>query len=98
MIPFLFGVLTLANTPQAKKRARQAEKRRQQNASQRSSMRTSLKRVTKAITEKKSDLAKTEYQLMVSMVDGMVSKGLIHKNKAARHKSRFNAHIKSIAS
>lgn len=88
----------MANTPQAKKRARQGEKRRQQNASQRSTMRTYLKRVVKAIAEKKIELASTEYRLMCSKVDSMVSKGLIHKNKAARHKSRLNAHIKALAS
>lgn len=88
----------MANTPQAKKRARQGEKRRQQNASQRSTMRTYLKRVVKAIAEKKIELASAEYRLMCSKVDSMVSKGLIHKNKAARHKSRLNAHIKALAS
>lgn len=87
----------MANTAQSKKRARQGEKRRQLNASQRSSMRTSLKRVIKAIAEKKTDLALTEYRAMTSMVDKLVSKGLIHKNKAARHKSRLNARIRSIA-
>lgn len=86
----------MANTLQAKKRARQAEKQRQHNASQRSTMRTYLKRVLKAIAEKKQDLAKQEYQLMTSIVDRMVSKGLIHKNKAARHKSRLHAHIKAL--
>lgn len=88
----------MANTPQAKKRARQGEKRRQQNASQRSTMRTYLKRVTKAIAEKKTELAIAEYRLMASAVDKMVSKGLIHRNKADRHKSRLNAHLKALAS
>jgi small subunit ribosomal protein S20 len=87
----------LANTPQAKKRARQGESRRQHNSSQRSTMRTYLKRVIKAIADGKPDAAKTEYQVMVSVVDKMVTKGLIHKNKAARHKSRLNAHIKAMA-
>ncbi len=93
----LFGVLTLANTLQAKKRVRQNEKTRQQNASQRSTMRTYIKRVIKAIAEGKSEVALTEYRLMSSMVDKMASKGLIPKNKAARHKSRLIGHIKSLA-
>lgn len=93
----IFGELTLANTLQAKKRARQNEKARKQNASQRSTMRTYLKRVIKAIAEGKSELALTEYRLMASMVDKMVHKGLIHKNKAARHKSRLSGHIKALA-
>ena len=87
----------MANTPQAKKRARQNDKTRAQNASQRSTMRTYLKRVIKAIAEGKSELALTEYRLMSSMVDKMVNKGLIHKNKAARHKSRLTGHIKALA-
>jgi len=92
---YLFGVLTLANSPQAKKRARQNEKHRQQNTGQRSTMRTYLKRVTKALAESKAELAQAGYRAMVSQVDKLVSKGLIHKNKAARHKSRLNAHIKA---
>lgn len=86
----------MANTAQSKKRARQAEKRRELNASQRSSMRTSLKRVIKAIAEKKADVALTEYRAMTAVVDKFVGKGLIHKNKAARHKSRLNARIKAM--
>lgn len=92
-----FGVLTLANTPQAKKRARQNEKHRQHNASRRSNMRTYLKRVIKAIDERKLELALSEYNTMSSMVDKLAAKGLIHKNKAARHKSRLIERIKSLA-
>lgn len=87
----------MANTAQAKKRARQGEKRRQQNASQRSTMRTHLKKAIKVIAEGNLEKAKAEYQSMASSVDRMVSKGLIHKNKAARHKSRLNARIKALA-
>jgi len=92
-----FGVILLANSLQAKKRARQAEKRRCHNASQRSCMRTYLKRVIKAITDGNRELAGSEYLLATSVVDKMASKGLIHKNKAARHKSRLNARIKAMA-
>jgi small subunit ribosomal protein S20 len=87
----------LANSAQAKKRARQSEKRRQHNVSRRSSMRTYLKRVLKAIAEGNRALATTEYQLATSILDKMATAGLIHKNKAARHKSRLNAHIKAMA-
>jgi small subunit ribosomal protein S20 len=86
----------LANTPQAKKRARQNNKRREHNHSQRSTMRTYIKRVVRAVAETKGELALAEYRLMSSMVDRLVSKGLIHKNKAARHKSRLNAHVKKL--
>lgn len=86
----------MANTLQAKKRARQNEKRRQHNASRRSAMRTSIKRVIKAIIESKPANALAEYQSMSSAVDSLASKGLIHRNKAARHKSRLAARIKAL--
>ena len=87
----------MANTAQAKKRARQNEKRRQSNASNRSNMRTYLKRTTKAASEKKAEVAQTEYQAMTAIVDKLVTKGLIHKNKAARHKSRLSAKVKVLS-
>jgi len=87
----------LANTPQAKKRARQGEKRRQLNASQRSMMRTQIKKVLKAIQEGSKDAATKLFGNAVSAIDRMTNKGLIHKNKAARHKSRLNARIKQMS-
>jgi small subunit ribosomal protein S20 len=86
----------LANTIQAKKRARQAEKHRKNNVSQRSEFRTNLKKVVSAITTGKKDNAKSAFQNAVSVIDSMVSKGLIHKNKAARHKSRLSAQVKGL--
>lgn len=87
----------MANTAQAKKRVRQNEKRRQHNASRRSEMRTYIKRVSKAINDGNLELANTEYRNATSMVDHMATQGLIHKNKASRHKSRLNAQIKALA-
>jgi len=89
--------ITLANSPQAKKRARQSEVSRGENASKRSEMRTYLKNVTKAIAEGNKALAATLYKKAVSTLDRLVGKGLIHANKAARHKSRLNSHIKDLA-
>jgi small subunit ribosomal protein S20 len=86
----------VANTPQAKKRVRQAEKRRQLNAGQRSTLRTYIKRVIQAIETKNSETAQTAYQAAVPIIDRMATKGIIHKNKAARHKSRLTAHIKAL--
>lgn len=86
----------MANTAQAKKRAIQAEKRRQRNTSHRSTLRTYLKKVVKAIASGDKTEAQTVYQTAVPIIDSMVNKGLIHKNKAARHKSRLNAHIKAL--
>jgi small subunit ribosomal protein S20 len=83
----------LANTAQAKKRARQSEKHRQQNASQRTMMRTAIKKVVKAIEAGDLTQAQATYQSMTSIVDRMANKGLIHGNKAARHKSRLNTRI-----
>lgn len=87
----------MANTIQAKKRARQAEQRRAHNASLRSTVRTYIKKVVKAIEEKNVKEAETAYQTAVPIIDRMASKGIIHKNKAARHKSRLLGHIRELA-
>ena len=87
----------MANTVQAKKRARQAEKHRQHNASFRSMVRTSIKRVVAAIGEGDAAKAQIAYVAAVPVIDRMADKGIIHKNKAARHKSRLNAQIKALA-
>lgn len=86
----------MANLRQAAKRARQAEKRRQQNASQRSEMRTFVKRVVKAIARGDKAGAETAYKAAVPVIDRVAHKGLVHENKAARHKSRLNAHIRAM--
>lgn len=83
----------MANSAQATKRARQAEKNRQHNTSLRSMFRTHLKKVVKALEEGDATTAQAVYTAAVPVIDRMVSKGLIHKNKAARHKSRLNAHV-----
>ncbi|WP_372760188.1 30S ribosomal protein S20 [Litorivivens sp.] len=87
----------MANSPQARKRARQAEKRRKHNASLRSMVRTYLKKVVNAIDSGDVEAAKAAYAQAVPVVDRMADKGMIHKNKAARHKSRLNAQIKAMA-
>lgn len=88
----------MANTAQARKRVRQAEKHRQRNASQRSMMRTMVKRVFNALESGDRGAAETAYREAVPVLDHMARKGLIHKNKAARYKSRFNARVQSLAS
>lgn len=87
----------MANTVQARKRARQAEKRRQHNASFRSMVRTYIKRVIAAIREGDAAKAQAAYTAAVPVIDRMADKGIIHKNKAARHKSRLNGQIKALA-
>ncbi|MEM8560718.1 MAG: 30S ribosomal protein S20 [Pseudomonadota bacterium] len=87
----------MANSPQAKKRARQSEKRRNHNASLRSVVRTMIKRVTAAIESGDAAAAKEAYSNAVPVIDRMADKGIIHKNKAARHKSRLNSQVKALA-
>lgn len=86
----------MANTAQARKRVRQAEKSRQLNASQRSMMRTMVKRVFSAIAAGDKGAAETALKDAVPVLDHMARKGLIHKNKAARYKSRFNSQVRAL--
>jgi len=88
----------LANSAQAKKRALQAEKRRQHNVALRSRMRTYVKRTVTQISAGEGEQAGETYRKAVPLIDSMVTKGLIHKNKAARHKSRLNSAIKALGS
>lgn len=86
----------MANTKQAKKRVRQAEKHRAHNASMRSMLRTYIKKVTAAIATGDQKVASVSLQEATPIIDRMVNKGIIHKNKAARHKSRLTMHIKKL--
>ncbi len=87
----------MANTAQARKRARQSEKRRKNNASRRSLLRTRIKQVIKAIDGGDKALAAAAYAKAVPVIDRMAGNDIIHKNKAARHKSRLAARIQSLA-
>ena len=87
----------MANTKQAKKRVRQAEKHRRHNASMRSMLRTYIKKVLAAIATGDQKAAQASLKEATPIIDGMVNKGIIHSNKAARHKSRLSAHIKKLA-
>ena len=86
----------MANTAQAKKRARQAEKSRIRNAGQRSNLRTFIKKVMAAVDSGNKEEAQTAFKAVVPVIDVAVTKGLIHKNKAARNKSRLNAKIRAM--
>ena len=87
----------MANTPQARKRVRQAVKARTRNAAQKSNFRSSIKKVLKSLADKNKDQSNVHFKEAMSIMDKLVAKGLIHKNKAARHKSRLNKHIKQLA-
>ena len=86
----------MANIASAKKRARQAAKRRLHNNSRRSMLRTYLRKVVESIASGDKTAATAAYQSAVPIIDRMANKGMIHKNKAARHKSRLNARIRAL--
>ncbi|BBG29165.1 30S ribosomal protein S20 [Zymobacter palmae] len=87
----------MANSKQARKRARQAEVRRQHNASQRSVVRTYVKRVLKAVQAGDHAAAMAEFRVAQPVLDRMADKDVIAKKKAARLKRRLNARIKNLA-
>ena len=87
----------MANSKQAVKRARQAVLRRAHNVALRSKMRTHIKNVVKAIQAGDKEQATAAYRKAVPVIDSSVSKGMIHANKAARHKSRLNRDIKAMS-
>ncbi|MGF1757839.1 30S ribosomal protein S20 [Photobacterium sagamiensis] len=86
----------MANIKSAKKRAITSEKRRQHNASRRSMMRTFFKKVIAAIEAGEKENATKAFADMQPVLDRMATKGLIHKNKAARDKARLAAKIKAL--
>lgn len=88
----------MANSPQARKRAIQNGKRRLHNHSMRSTMRTHVKKVIKALRAGDATQARGCYAEAVPLVDRMAGKGLIHKNRAARYKSRLNKRIQALDS
>jgi small subunit ribosomal protein S20 len=87
----------VANSPQAKKRARQAETRRNNNASLRSMVRTYIKKVIAAIATGNYESAQAAFVEAAPVIDRVADKGIVHKNKAARIKSRLNAKVKALA-
>jgi small subunit ribosomal protein S20 len=87
----------MANSAQARKRARQATKARAHNASLRSRLRTAIKAVQKAILGGDKAVAQQIYRTSTSTIDKIADKQIIHKNKAARHKSRLSSAIKAMA-
>ncbi|MDX1588972.1 MAG: 30S ribosomal protein S20 [Oleiphilaceae bacterium] len=88
----------MANSPQAKKRAIQNEKRRKHNASLRSMARTYIKKVHTQIATGDHEAARSAFDKAAPIMDSMVNKGIFTKNKVARTKSRLNAKVKALAS
>ncbi|MCS6997276.1 MAG: 30S ribosomal protein S20 [Casimicrobiaceae bacterium] len=87
----------MANTAQAKKRARQNEKRRARNAALRTQFRTAIKKVRKAIAAGDREAALKQMQASQSVIDRIADKGVVHKNTAARAKSRLMRALKALA-
>lgn len=86
----------MANTAQARKRARQATKQRALNMSQRSALRTAIKKVRKAIGAGDKAAAQSVFNASQSVIDSIADKKIVHKNTAARYKSRLSAAIKAL--
>lgn len=87
----------MANIKSARKRIIQSKKKNQQNSEKRSIIRTSIKKVNFFIFSKKDkEQAKMEFKNMQSILDNYSRKGIIHKNKASRHKKKLFFKIKSM--
>jgi small subunit ribosomal protein S20 len=86
----------MANIASAKKRSRQAEKRRIHNAALRSELRTMVKKVRKSIAAGDKQAALATFQASQGRIDSITDKRIVHKNAAARQKSRLSAAIKAL--
>ena len=86
----------MANIKSAKKRAKQTIVRNSRNNAQRSQLRTAVKKVLKALDANDAAGAQAAFAVAQPILDRFSSRGLIHKNKAARHKSRLTARIKAL--
>jgi small subunit ribosomal protein S20 len=86
----------MANTAQARKRARQAVKQRAHNVSLRSALRTAIKKVRKAIDAGDKTAAQAVFKDSQSTIDSIADKKIAHKNTVARYKSRLSAAIKAL--
>lgn len=95
--PTTNGKPAVANIKSARKRAKQAIKARHQNMGFRSKLRTHIKSVISAVQKGDKAAATEAYKAAVPVIDSMINKGIVPKNKAARHKSRLNKMVKAMA-
>ncbi|MGE5093496.1 MAG: 30S ribosomal protein S20 [Betaproteobacteria bacterium] len=86
----------MANSKQAAKRAKQSVKARSANVSLRTTLRTAIKKVQKAIAGGDRAAAEAAFREQQAAIDSIADKKIIHKNKAARHKSRLARQIKAL--
>lgn len=87
----------MANTKQARKRSRQARAHNEHNTALRSRLRTAIKKVRKAIAVGDKTAATAELRASTRVIDSIADKNIVHKNLAARNKSRLASAIKSMA-
>ncbi|MDY7095704.1 MAG: 30S ribosomal protein S20 [Acidobacteriota bacterium] len=88
----------MANSKQAEKRIRQNEKRRMHNRSYRSRMRTQIKRLRAAVAENDAETAQKLLPETLKVIDSTAQKNVIHRNTAARYKSRLSKAVQALAS
>lgn len=86
----------MANLKQAIKRAKTNEERRAHNASMKSAMRTAIKKVEAAVATNDADAAKANFAEAAKHLDKAATKGIIHKNAAARHKARLQQKLNAL--
>jgi small subunit ribosomal protein S20 len=94
---FRFRGQRMANSAQAKKRARQAVEHNARNSALRTRLRSAIKKVRKAIAAGDKTVAKTVFNESMSIIDSVADKRIVHKNKSSRHKSRLSAAIKAMS-
>ena len=87
----------MANIASARKRARQAVQLNAHNTSLRSKLRTAIKSVRKAVAAGDKTVAANQFNASMSVIDSIADKRIIHKNDAARHKSRLASAVKAMA-
>ena len=87
----------MANHFSALKRARQTVKRTAQNRANTSRLRTALRKLRESIAAGNQDNAQTAYRQAVSLIDKSIRKGVLHRNTAARYKSRLGARLNKVA-
>jgi small subunit ribosomal protein S20 len=93
----VLGVFRLANTKSAEKAARQSTIHRARNDALTSQLRSAIRKATLALKAGKQEDATAALAHATPIIDSMVNKGIIHRNKAARHKSRLTKQVRALA-
>ncbi len=86
----------MANTKSAEKAARQSTAHRARNDALTSKLRSAIRKATAAVKGGNAEVARAALAEATPVIDGMVNKGIIHRNKAARHKSRLTRQVSAL--